>query len=197
MANIQHFRAFTNNKERRRSFYCYCTTLRTQDQAVFFLLVEAYRAARRKRQAIFINNWFIKGEIPAILDAGGYLSKVNIQSAVEKQISSLTADSVAAIGQTFADKIKVNGGGISGFFGAIAQKTADNKPPQELFEAAEREVVGMLNGNDNDFGNAQGTGGKFVPDHFYQPYGGFAAQVLIFKGHLKTAGFDPDDLGIY
>lgn len=197
MANITHFREFTNNKERRRSFYCYCTNLQSQDQAIFFLLVEAYRVTRRKRQAIFINDWFIKGEIPQTLQAGGYLSKVNIQSAVQKQISSVTADSVAAIGKTFADKVKVNGGGIFGFFGAMAQKTADNKPPQELFEAAEREVVVMLNGNDNDFGNAEGKGGKFIPDHFYQPFGAFAAQAQIFKGHVKTADFDPDDLGIY
>lgn len=197
MAKIEHFRQFTDNKERRRSFYCYCTNLQSQDQAIFFLLVEAYRAARRKRQAIFINDWFIKGQIPQDLQAGGYLSKVNIQQQVQQSISGATTTAVNKIGRTFSDKVAVNGGGIAGFFGALAQKGADTRPPQELFEAAEREVVGMLNGNDNDFGNAEGKGGKFIPDHFYQPYGAFAKQAQSFKGQLKIAGFDPDDLGIY
>ncbi len=43
MADKQKLQSFTNTPTRRHTFYCYCTQRFVQDQAIFFLLVDAFR----------------------------------------------------------------------------------------------------------------------------------------------------------
>lgn len=198
MAAIAEFKAYTNTAARRRTFYCYCTKEFVQDQAVFFVLVDAYRTSRRKRQAVFLNDWFINGNIPQTLQEGGYLGIVNIAEAMKKTVSDAANAAVAAVGRSFADKMANQGGGVGGFFGALGKKITGTGVPANLFDAPQAQVVTMLDeGGKHGFGAKNGAGATYRPDGAYQPLGAFTAQAQIFKAHLKTAGFDPDDLGIY
>lgn len=198
MAGIKEFRSHTNTKARRHTFYCYCTKEFIQDQAIFFLLVEAYRESRLKRQALFLTDWFIKGNIPAVLQEGGYVGIVNISSSLQTTVSDRANNAVAAVGRTFSDKMEKHGGGVGGFFGALRQKIGDTKVSADIFDTPCAQVVSMLDdAGKHGFGGVDGTGATYAPDATYQPFGAFAHQVPIFRKHLKTAGFDPDQLGIY
>lgn len=198
MADIKEFRAYTNTQARRHTFYCYCTKEFIQDQAVFFLLVETYRQSRLKRQALFLNDWFINGNIPDELQDGGYIGIVNISSSLKANVSGQANAAVAAVGRTFSDKMANHGGGVGGFFGALRQKMGDTKLAGDIFDAPLAQVVTMLDETGkHGFGGVGGAGATYNADATYQPFGGFAHQVPIFRSHLKTAGFDPDQLGIY
>jgi hypothetical protein len=197
MAELEVYVAYTNSKARRRTFYCYCTKEFIQDQSVFFVLVEAFKKDRKKRQAAFINDWFVNGNIPEDLQEGGYLTKVNISNALATETSQATANAIKAVGATFAEKMANKGGGASGFFGALQQKmSGSTKLSASLFNQAQLQVVGMLNDR-HGFGGEKGAGATYQPDSDYQPNGFFTKQVIVFKKKLKENGFDPDDLGIY
>ncbi|HEY4253027.1 MAG TPA: hypothetical protein VGM87_17585 [Roseomonas sp.] len=196
MAGLDDYRRYTSTPARRRTFYCYCTKEFVQDQAAFFVLVEAYRVSRRKKQALFLNDWFINGNIPQTLQAGGYLSIVNIAASLQKSTSDATTAAVAAVGKTFADKMANQGGGVGGFFGALGKKISGTGVPADLFDAAQGQVVGMLNDR-HGFGAQGGLGATYQMDGSYLPNGIYAGQVAAFKSALTTAGFDPDSLGIY
>lgn len=198
MAGITEFRSYTNTKARRHTFYCYCTKEFIQDQAIFFLLVEAYRESRLKRQALFLTDWFINGNIPDVLQDGGYVGIVNISSSLQATVSAGANNAVSAVGRTFSDKMANHGGGVGGFFGALRQKLGDTKVSAGIFDTPLAQVVAMLDdAGKHGFGGVNGYGATYDPDATYQPFGGFAHQVPIFRKHLKTAGFDPDQLGIY
>lgn len=198
MANINDFRNYTNSPARRHTFYCYCTQELVQDQAVFFLLVEAFHQSRLKRQAVFLNDWFILGNIPDDLQDRGYLGIVNIADASKNAVSRNATAAVDAIGKTFGDKMRNKGGGIKGFFGAMKQKIGDTRVDGALFDQPQAQVVGMLDETGkHGFGRDGGAGATYLPDGVYQPRGTFSHQVPLFRKHLKTAGFDPDSLGIY
>jgi hypothetical protein len=197
MANVDDFVRYTNTTARRRTFYCYCTQEFVQDQGVFFVLVEAFRVGRKKRQAEFLNNWFINGNIPENLQEGGYLTLVNISADLKNTTSTGVTGAIAAIGKTFSDKQARAGGGVGGFFSALGTALfKDTKVPANLFDAAQRQVAGMLNDR-HGFGGDGGGGATYRPDGTYQPRGTYAAQAQIFKLALTENGFDPDDLGIY
>lgn len=198
MASIAEFRAYTNTAARRNTFYNYCTTRYVQDQAVFFLLVDAFKADKRKRQATFLNDWFIKGNIPDEHTQNGYLGIVNISSGLQGTISTNTTSAVSAVGRNFADKMNNHGGGVSGFFGAIREKLGDTTVSDSLFDAAQAQVVTMLDDNGrHGFGGVGGAGATYKPDGVYQPVGAFSQQVIRFRKDLKIGGFDPDKLGIF
>jgi len=198
MADLSIFQSYTNTPQRRNSFYCYSTKFFIQDAAIFFILVEAYRTYRSKRQAVFLNDWFIDGKIPDDLQEGGYLSQINISSDLRKEYSKGASDAVNAVGRTFADKAKNHGGGITGFFGALKQKTGDNRLSAGVFDEPQSRVVEMLDSNNaHGFGDDGGAGATFKPHLHYQPFGKFATQTLKFRGALKAVGFNPDTLGIY
>ena len=141
MASITEFRAYTSTPARRNTFYSYCTTRFVQDQAIFFLLVDAFKAERAKRQATFINEWFINGNIPDLYTDNGYLGIVNISDTLKGTISTNTTTAISAVGRTFADKMSNKGGGVRGFFGAIKQKMGDTGVSDTLFDAAQAQVV--------------------------------------------------------
>lgn len=198
MASITEFRAYTNTPARRNTFYSYCTTRFVQDQAIFFLLVDAFKAEKSKRQAIFLNEWFIKGNIPAEYTDNGYLGIVNISSGMQGTISSGATAAVSAVGRTFADKMSNQGGGVRGFFGAVKQKLGDTTVSPTLFDAAQAQVVTMLDdGGRHGFGGVGGVGATYKPDGTYQPIGSFSQQVIRFRKDLKVGGFDADKLGIF
>lgn len=193
MAGIDEFRAYTNTPARRHTFYCYCTKEFVQDQAIFFILVEAYRASRRKRQAAFLKDWFIDGNIPDALQDGGYLGIVNISDTLQNTVRANTNNAISAVGLTFRDKVKTHG-----FFGAIGKKLGDTSISGNLFDAPQNQVVTMLDETGkHGFGGVGGAGAKYQPDSAYQPLGAFANQMPLLRKHLKTAGFDPDDIGLY
>lgn len=153
---------------------------------------------RSKRQAVFLNDWFIEGKIPDELQEAGYLSQINISSELRNEYSKGTSDAINAIGRTFADKAKKHGGGIAGFFGALKQKTGDNKLSAGIFDEPQSRVVEMLDSNNaHGFGDYGGVGATFKPYLRYQPFGKFATQTQKFRGELKAVGFNPDLLGIY
>jgi hypothetical protein len=197
MASIAEFRAYTSTPARRNTFYNYCTTRYVQDQAVFFVLVDAFKAEKRKRQATFINEWFINGNIPDEYTRNGYLGIVNISSGLQGTISTNTTSAVSAVGLKFADKMNNHGGGVRGFFGAIRQKLGDTTVSENLFDTAQAQVVTMLSDVGHGFGGEGGKGATYKPDGTYQPNGSFSQQVIRFRKDLKEAGFDPDKLGIY
>ncbi|CAN7192917.1 hypothetical protein LJR030_000445 [Rhizobium sp. LjRoot30] len=193
MAGIDEFRSFTNTPSRRHTFYCYCTQKYIQDQAVFFLLVEAYRESRLKRQAEFLNNWFINGGIPAELEANAYLGVVNISDAMTQSVNDSTNSAIRAVGRNFAEKRANHGGGIGGFFGALKQKVGDTKVGGTLFDKPLMQVVGMLGDRSQGFDGGCG----YEKDGNYQPNGKFAGQVSRLRKELKAVNFDPDKIGIY
>jgi hypothetical protein len=197
MASITEFRSYTSTAARRNTFYCYCTTRYVQDQAIFFLLVEAFQADKCKRQALFIKDWFIDGNIPADYTDNGYLGIVNISSGLQGTISTNTTAAVSAVGRTFADKMSRNGGGVGGFFGALRQKMGDTTVSSALFNTAQAQVVTMLDDQRHGFGGVGGAGATYQPDGTYQPLGAFSKQVIRFRKDLKIGGFDPDKLGIF
>lgn len=198
MAGIKEFRSYTNTKARRHTFYCYCTKEFIQDQAIFFLLVEAYREGRLKRQALFLTDWFINGNIPDVLQEGGYVGIVNISSSLQATVSDSAKNAVSSVGRTFSDKMANHGGGVGGFFGALRQKMGDTKLSGDIFDAPQAQVVTMLDETGkHGFGGVDGNGATYKPDATYQPTGAFAHQVPILGKHLKTAGFNPDQLGIF
>ncbi len=192
MAGIDEFRDYTNTRRRRHTFYCYSTKEFVQDQAIFFVLVEAYRKTRSKRQALFLTDWFVEGNIPDDMQDGGYLTNVNISSELKNKISGETRTTVGNVGLTFADKREKHG-----FWGAVKLKTfGDTKAPEKLFDTAQIQVAKMLDDR-HGFGGVKGAGATYQPDSSYQPNAVFSGQAQILRKHLKTAGFDPDDLGIY
>ena len=198
VADINDFRNYTNTPARRHTFYCYCTQELVQDQAVFFMLVEAYRQRRLKRQAVFLNDWFILGNIPDELQDRGYLGIVNIADTAKNTVSQNATAAVNAVGKTFADKVRNHGGGARGIFGAVKQKLGDTKVDGELFNRPQEQVVSMLDETGkHGFGHIGGAGATYQPDGVYQPRGTFSHQVPIFRKYLKTVDFDPDNLGIY
>ena len=198
VANITDFRNYTNTPARRHTFYCYCTKELVQDQAVFFLLVEAFRQSRLKRQAVFLNDWFILGKIPDELQDRGYLGIVNIADTAKNSVSLSATAEVNRVGKSFGDKMRNNGGGVKGFFGAIKQKMGDTRVDGNLFDRPQDQVVSMLDETGkHGFGHDGGVGATYQPDGSYQPRGTFSHQVPIFRKHLKAVGFDPDNLGIY
>ena len=198
MAGISEFRSYTSTPARRNTFYCYCTKELIQDQAIFFMLVDAYRVKRRKRQALFLNDWFIEGNIPEVLQDGGYLGIVNISSAMQTAVSERTTSAISSVGLTFADKRRKHGGGVKGFFGAVFQKAGNTGVAENLFDGPQAQVVAMLDENGkHGFGGIGGARATYQPDGKYQPLGYFANKVPIFRKHLKTNGFDRDELGIY
>ena len=186
--NVDKFRALTNTPARRHSFYCYCSQKFAQDQAIFFLLVEAFRQSRAKRHAIFINEWFIKGNIPATLD--GFITKVNISATLSKSVGGSVDSAVAAVGRTFSDKMAKHGGGVGGFFGALRQKAGDTGVDADLFKSAQSGMVEMLADPYNKFDT-------YNPDNAYQPNPTFSSQLMLFRKELKSSGFDTKDLGLY
>lgn len=193
MAGIDEFRAYTSTPARRHTFYCYCTKEFIQDQAIFFMLVEAFRISRRKRQALFLKDWFIDGNIPDALQEGGYLGIVNISSTLQQTVRTNTSNAVSAVGLTFRDKVRSHG-----FFGAIGKKLGDTSVSGTLFDTPQSQVVSMLDeAGKHGFGRDGGAGATYQPDSTYQPLGAFAGQVQILRKHLKTADFDPDELGLY
>jgi len=197
MADIVKFRGFLTTPARRRTFYCYTAKLFLQDQAMFLVLVEAYRASRSKRQALLLTDMFIDGNIPDILAEGGYVTKVNIEKALATTMSAANNAAVNAVGKTFADKQKLAGGGASGFFGALKAKLSDTKLPEDLFAAAQGQVCVMLSEHGFD-GVSRNLNLVYNPDGTYMPPATFSgAQIAALKQILKTGGFDPDDLGIY
>lgn len=198
MANMEDFRKYTSTPKRRNTFYCFCTTRYIQDQAIFFLLVETFRVDKSKRQALFINDWFINGNIPDEFTGNGYLSQVNIEAASKTSISKSTTSAVGAVGLNFADKMSKHGGGVSGFFGAVKQKLGNTAISEKLFDAAQGQVRSMLDDQGrHGFGDEGGARATYRPDGTYQPIGAFSNQVLGFRRALKVGGFDPDKLGIY
>ncbi len=194
MADIQDFREYTSTPLRRNSFYCFSTKRFTQDVAIVFLLVEGYRKDRRKRQANFITDWFINGNIPEDLQERGFLSKMNIASELTREYSAKANSAIDAVGLTFKDKAKNHGGGLGGIFGALRQKTGNNKLSIDLFDEVQLRTVEML--NENGFHDGEGNL-IFRPDHTYMPFGGFAGKLPKFRMALKEAGFDANALGIY
>ncbi len=198
MAGYDDFRSYTSTPARRHTFYCYCTKELVQDQAIFFLLVEAFRGKRSKRQALFINDWFINGNIPDELQEYGYLTNVNIAADLKNSVSDRAQAAVADVGLTFADKRAKHGGGVRGFFGAVAQKFGDTGVSGDMFNAPQAQVVTMLDENGkHGFGGAGGLGATYMANGKYQPRAMFSGQVQIFGKYLKEAGFKPNELGIY
>lgn len=191
MADKTKLQSFTNTPARRHTFYCYCTQRYVQDQAVFFLLVDAYRVSRLKRQAEFLNKWFIEGNIPKALEANGYLGIVNISQKLKEFTSEGANKAISDVGRTFADKRAKHGGGVSGFFGALKQKLGDTKLEGHLFDSAQTQAAGMLGDR------SQGFDTVYQPDGTYQPAGIFAQQVQLLRKELKDVNFDPDSLGIF
>ncbi|MBN9028478.1 MAG: hypothetical protein BGO05_06855 [Rhizobiales bacterium 63-7] len=191
MADKQKLQSFTNTPTRRHTFYCYCTQRFVQDQAIFFLLVDAFRESRLKRQAVFLNDWFIEGNIPQALQDNAYLGIVNISQKLKEFTSTGTSQAISNVGRTFADKRAKHGGGVSGFFGALKQKMGDTKLDGNLFDSAQSQAAGMLGDT------SQGFDTIYKPDGTYQPSGVFAAQVPLLRKELKAVNFDPDSLGIY
>lgn len=188
-SNVEKFREFTNTPARRHTFYCYCTQKFAQDQAIFFLLVEAFRQSRAKRHAIFINDWFIKGNIPPALD--GFITQVNISSSLSKSVGGSVDTAVAAVGRTFSDKMAKHGGGFGGFLGALRQKAGDTGLDADLFKSAQNGMVEMLADPYNKFDST------YQPDGVYQPNPSFSKQLILFRKDLMSAGFDTKDLGLY
>lgn len=192
---VANFRPYTTTPERRHNLYCFTTTKYSQESAVFFLLVEAFREKLQKRQALFIKDWFIKvpSDIPDDLSEGGYLAPMNISAKSRAAIVAETNVTLSLAGKTFKDKISRHGGGVRGFFSAVEQKfTTDTSlaGSSELFYEAQKQAVDMITDP------AQGFG-AFNPDNRYQPNGVFAKQTQMFKKHLTVNGFSPQDLGIY
>ena len=199
MATVEEFREYTNTPKRRHNFYCYCTKRAIQENAIFFLLVEAYRQKRQKRQAQFINDWFIDGNIPKEFTDSGYLAPMNISAQMKAQVSRDVINTLTAVGKTFKDKISRHGGGFTGFLGAVGQKLAtDTSVSGDLFDGPQAQAATMMTGNnDHGFGKANTSGLLFDPDATYQPSPFFNEEVLAFKRHLTLNGFSPTDLGIY
>jgi len=187
-SNIEKFREFTNTPTRRHNFYCYCTQRFAQDQAIFFILVEAFRQSRAKRHAIFINEWFIKGNIPPALD--GFITQANISASLSKNVGGSVDSAVTAVGRTFSDKMAKHGGGFGGFLGALRQKAGDTGLDADLFQEAQSGVVGMLADPYNKFD-------IYKPDNMYQPNPSFSKQLILFRKELMCAGFDAKNLGLY
>ncbi|MEW9615570.1 hypothetical protein AB3G45_17275 [Shinella sp. S4-D37] len=198
MAGINEFRTYTNTPKRRNTFYNYCTTRFIQDQAIFFLLVEAFHESRSKRQAAFLNDWFIQGNIPQDLSETGYIGIVNISSDLQKTISANTNNAISAVGRTFSAKMTNHGGGVGGFFGALRQKMGETTVTADLFNTAQSQVVTMLDdGGRHGFGGVGGVGATYNSNGAYQPLGSFSALVVHFRKELKAGGFEPDKVGIY
>jgi len=188
-SNVEKFRELTNTPARRHTFYCYCTQKFAQDQAIFFLLVEAFRQSHSKRHAIFINDWFIKGNIPAALD--GFVTQVNISSSLSKSVGKSVDSAVTAVGKTFSDKRANHGGGFGGFLGALRQKMGDTGLDADLFKNAQAGMVEMLADPYNKFDDT------YKPDGMYQPNPSFSKQLILFRKEIMSVGFDAKDLGLY
>jgi hypothetical protein len=190
MASLEEARQWCSNKTRYHNLYCFGWQQSSYDQVIPFILIEAYRVNRRKRQAVFINEWFVKGNIPDQFKV--YFDKVNVAGAkldIEyNKISGVISD----IGRTFGDKIDKQGGGLAGFFGAIELSIfGDTKPPEKLFDNIQSELARMF-----DTGST-GAFYSFKPDKKYQSPGQFSNLIIEFKKILTENGFDPDQIGIY
>jgi hypothetical protein len=195
MAEIADFRSYTNTPKRRHTFYCYCTQEFVQDQAIFFVLVEAYRATRSKRQGLLLKEWFIDGNIPDELQDGGYLTQVNVAGSDRDAMGNRVNTEVNRIGLTFADKRAKHGGGVRGFFGAAFQKLGNTSLSGDIFDSAQRQVVKMLDETGKHGFCTPVAAGRYNPDGTYQPKAFFVPMVVPLRKHLKEAGFNPDQLG--
>ncbi len=186
---LSMYREFTNTPNRRHNFYCYCSHLYCQEMAIFFMLVEDFRRDRRKRQAVFLTEWFVKGNIPKDLKDEGFLTEINISSKQVKEYGARAEGAVNAVGRTFIDKAKNHGGGVKGLLGALKQKKSGNTQISgEIFDDMQIYVIGMLNEN---------RAADFKLDHDYMPNGKYAGKIAKLRMALKDAGFDPNGLGIY
>jgi hypothetical protein len=153
---------------------------------LFWLLNQQFEIDPTKRKAQLLNDWFLEGNIPPQFDAGGFVTKLNIDGRVASTVSAAAGRFTSV--KTFTQKIGEGGGLVR----AVQMKlTGETKPPAKLFEPAldcifEPLTKGCNLGPDN-----------FNPDGAYAPKGEYAAQVLILKGILTAAGFDPESAGIY
>lgn len=154
-----------------------------------FILVEAFRQSPAKRHAIFINEWFIKGNVPSELD--GLVTQVNISSKLSQGVSESVNSAVSAVGRTFSDKMANHGGGFGGFIGALRQKAGDTGLDADLFKSAQADMVKMLADPNNGFGST------YQKDGIYLPNPTFSKQLILFRKALASAGFDPKELGLY
>ncbi len=181
---------YTNTRARRHTFFCYCTQKHYSDIAVYWLLVQQFKTDRKTTQAQFIKDWFLDGNIPEILQGGGFLSRANIDGTVSAPVSGAV--------EKFARATTFTSGGL---FGALQMKISGaTRPPADLFDAT---LVNLHQGLE-DLPIQPKNG--YNPDGTYQVRGGtvnsqvqfpIEQQIQILSRNLTLAGFDPDRAGIY
>ena len=193
---------YVDTPQRRHNLYCYCTHRWAQDSAVFFILVENWRKKRQKRQAQFINDWFIQGNIPDELTKGGYMMQVNLSPKLWDETNANVTNGIAAVGKTFADKRARHGGGFTGFLGAVGQKlfTDTSLADEKVFNEAQNVAAVVMQGNnDSGFFGTRNPATHFLynPDATWQHNPIFDKQLPVLKRYLTMNGFSPVELGIY
>ena len=159
------------------------------------MCIEQFSRERKKRQALLICKWFIDDDPPEGLDS--LITTINMISSdmtKSKADSTQIKNQISSIGKTFKSKITKHGGGLSGFIGALKQKsTTSTKLTGDFFvDMQENCAMNILAAVRQENGNSN--------DNIYEtaaPKAVFIDRLIKLKRELKTNGFDPDGMGIY
>jgi hypothetical protein len=162
---------YTKTPVRRQNFFSYLTKKHGQHLAVYWLLVQQFKSARKKTQAQFIKDWFLDGNIPADLREWGFLRPLNAGDSLGSEVGKRVAAG------------DFTGGGV---FGGLMGKP---KLPANLFDETLEQIREAL----QDPGYGLRT---FQPD-VPSKQRSIKDQVLSLKWHLTRAGFDCLMAGIY
>lgn len=169
-----------------KNFYQFTLTASTQENSAFLILLKSFKLQRRKRQALFLADLFVDGNVPQVLE--GYMMEVNLPADVQKTTSTKVHADIASLGMSFADKVANRG-----LLGAIGQKfSEDTRVPAERFDEAEREITSLVYKN---HGTAT-AGNKYRPETNYAEivkrvdrYATIKGKEASFRQLLTAAGF--------
>ena len=169
-----------------KNFYQFTLTASTQENSAFLILLKSFKLQCRKRQALFLVDLFVDGNVPQALE--GYMMEVNLPAEAQKTTSTKVRADIASLGMSFADKVANRG-----LLGAISLKfKEDTRISAERFDDAEREIASLVYKN---HGTAT-AGNKYRPETDYAAivkridrYATIKGKEASFRQLLMDAGF--------
>ena len=189
-------REITTTKQRRNSFFNYATQAGTCNEAVFFLLVEAYRKKPRKSQAEFLNDAFVQGKdmgqtINTFSEGGINIGPRDMDKAA---LSRTINTGIESVGRSFHDKVEKNG-----LITAVTSKILRDPTGLDanIFDVAQdwaASNVWFSHCPDATPGTPQGI---FNASSTYQTNARYKVYLFKFQLKLTSLGFNWIDLGIY
>lgn len=170
-------------KQRRTNLFNYATRTYSANEAGFFLLVEEFRKTGSKRQAVFLRDTYIKGDVVEGLEKVTGQINLDRRDATSELIKKVS-DHVEGVGLSMKDKIRDNG-----LLKAIELKMGNTSIDKTLFDAAQDEAAMNIYRSFQNY--------NFRLDEKYQPHPDCHAQVKKFRQGLILLKFDMFALGIW